>query len=169
MIQGLRQPLKQELRQSGALLFVTMAALLFTPSLFAQITIEQITPHRFPAALAPSSGNARIVVNYSGNLDSGTTATLIGNTYNAAEFRLSSDTSKTFTVNVYNGDDVPGVELKSFKFRYNNTTYNTFPTSGLPNPGSGSTVTVGIEVIFDSSINSDEYTPSFNIEVTEDP
>jgi len=152
----------------SAIVFIFCTWLGLNSTINAEILIQQTQGLQFPKALVASSGNARIVVKHNGQLGSSTTATIVGTNYNAGEYLLSSDTSNTFTVNITSDENIPGVQLKSFKFRYEGTTYKNFPASGLPNPGSGTVATLGVKVLYNTSIDLGEVQPSFTLTVTED-
>lgn len=149
--------------------FILLFGALFSASSHSETTITEINPHKFPDAISNPSQTARLRVTWKGELKAVRNTTVLGDLYNAGEFLLTSDSDKTFTVNMTNDADISGVTLKTFQFRYKNKTYTTFPVSGLANPGAGTTATVGMRILFTKDVPSGDIAPSYTITVTEDP
>jgi len=139
------------------------------PLAVAQITLIESERLQFPAATAsPSTGQMRLTPR--GKLRDVLNTEVVGTVYHNAEFRVSSDTDKTITIDIKDLADVPGVQLDDFRIRYRGKVYRDFPVSGLRNPGTnGRRVRVGIRVRFDSSVGGGEYLPSYDLTITEDP
>ncbi|TNC80627.1 MAG: hypothetical protein C9356_12970 [Oleiphilus sp.] len=135
---------------------------------YAQVWIQEVQSLSFPKALPSESGKKRIIVTHNGNLGGGTNATIVGTYYNEAEFIISSDSTNTITVDIQSNEDIAGVTLKGFKLRYEGVTYKSFPASGLPSPGSGTSAKLGMKVVYQRSVGEGEMHPSFVINVTED-
>lgn len=134
----------------------------------AEVWIQEVQSVAFPKVLSTGTGNSKIIVEYSGQLGSGTNATIVGANFNAGEYLLTSDTSNTFSINIVSDQNVSGVTLKTFKFHYEGITYKNFPVSGLPSPGSGKTAQLGLLVQYNASVGIGEVLPSFTITVSED-
>lgn len=155
------------LRRTIALSLLVFSFFLASP-VFAEITITEIRSHTFPDSLA-SDKTARLRVTWKNQLKGVRNTTVLGDYFNAGEFLLSSDSNKTFTVNMSNVADIPDVELKTFQFRYKNKTYTSFPVSGLPNPGSGTPAFVGMRILWKKTVEPGDIAPSYEITITEDP
>jgi len=134
----------------------------------AEVWIEEIQPAELPLALL-SNNKTKIVLKPNGNLGNGTSATLVGGTHIAGEYRISSDSNRPITINFTSDNSVANIVLKNFKARYNGTTYKTFPRSGLANPGlSGTNLTIGFTTVIGSGASEGGNELSYIIEVTED-
>ena len=135
----------------------------------SEVTITEITPHKFPDSVLNPSKTARLRVTWKGQLKGVRNTQVLGDVYNAGEFLIQSDTNNPITVNMTNVGDVPGAELRTFQFRYKNKTYTTFPVVGLDNPGAdGEIVQVGMRILFTKNTSTGDIAPSFDITITED-
>ena len=141
--------------------------LLHSSWLNAEITITEIVPHQFPDAVA-SSKTGKFRLTWKNQIKAIRNTQIIGDIHSAGEFLIQSDTSNPITVNMLNVGDVPGVELKTFQFRYKNKTYTSFPITGLDNPGSGETANVGMRILFTKDVNPGDISPSYEIIITEE-
>ena len=149
------------------LLFVL--AIFFVPnSAHSEIWIEEIQQAELPLALL-SSSKKKIILKQNNSLGASTTATIVGGQHYAGQYRINSDTSSTITINLTSNNNINHVLLKKFKLKYNGTVYNTFPVSGLINPGqSGKIIKVGFTTIITSGAPEGISQPSFTIDATED-
>lgn len=134
----------------------------------AGVSIEELAKHTFPDAVQSTNGRARIVLDAKGVLGGATTATLIGSDYHSGEYLLRSDSNETFSVNIYSNNDVRGVKLSQFSFRYRNKTYTQFPVRGLKSPGKHKVATIGMKVAFTQDLGPGDYYPSFVIDIEEE-
>jgi hypothetical protein len=133
----------------------------------AAVSINEVQQHQFPDAVA-SSKTGRLIVTWKGALGNVVNTQVVSDYWSNGEFVLQSDSSSTITVNIYSNQDIPGVTLKTIKFRYQGKTYKTFPVSGLPNPGPGSKARLGMRILFTKNVEPGQITPSYTIEVTDD-
>lgn len=134
---------------------------------YGQILITEVRSAELPATLLPSS-RSKIVMEYDGQLGSGTNADVLGSHMVSGHYRISSDTNSTISINIASNEDVPNIELKTFKIRYQGVTYKSFPATGLPSPGAGEDVYIGFTAIIRSGANEGESFPTFVFDVIEE-
>jgi hypothetical protein len=151
----------------GPYYLITLLTAMSLNTSFAAVSITEVQQHRFPDAVA-SSKTGKITLNWKGNVANVVNTQIVGDYWSSGEFVLQSNSSSTISINVYSNQDIPGVTLKTIRFRYKGKTYKTFPVSGLPNPGAGSNAQLGMRILFSKNVEPGEITPAYTIEVTED-
>ena len=142
------------------------ANLLFTRGIFfllwvlhalpaaAQITIVEVTQQEFPAVYQTDRGGA-IVMNWDSSIKSVRGLTLFGGFYSSAEFLISSDTNQQIDIDIIPSSS-PGVQIAIREVYYQNKVYRKLPVTRLDNPGSGSSLFVGMEVSIDANVTSED-------------
>lgn len=135
-------------------------------------SISQTTQLNFATLTKPSSGSQNLTVSTSNGV-SGTGTVLIG-TPVAGVYQITRGSlgTGTITIDIQNiNSGSAAVTLNSFKGLWgNNTTINSFPTSGLTRPagGGGTTLKLGATVTYTSSVPAGTViTPSFDIVLTQ--
>ncbi|WP_445946702.1 hypothetical protein [Shewanella sp.] len=128
--------------------WITFACLLFTATIFAEVSITEVQPLKFPSALMHFDKNTIVEVNWKGNIANSTNTTLLDSDYYQGRYLVTSDTSSLISLDVISLSNESFVDLKRIRIRYKNKTYNSFPVSGLANPGiKGEFIEVGAKLV----------------------
>lgn len=132
----------------------------------AQVTITEIQQQEFPAVYTPDR-TGRITMSWDGSIRSSTGVDLFGGFYSSAEFQLQSDTGQPIDIDIIPNQDIPGVTLSIVETRYLNKTYKKIPMVGVANPGSGTSLYIGMQLDVEPGVAPELIKPSFTVTVTE--
>ena len=94
-------------------------------------------------------------MNWDSSIKSVRGLTLFGGFYSSAEFLISSDTNQQIDIDIIPSSS-PGVQIAIREVYYQNKVYRKLPVTRLDNPGSGSSLFVGMEVSIDANVTSED-------------
>ncbi|WP_157608690.1 hypothetical protein [Shewanella violacea] len=134
----------------------------------AQITITEIQALKYPAVIKNLTGNTTVVINWKGQLGNATNATLFDNDYHQGRYLVTSDTSLPITIDFFQLSNETKINLKTFRLRYKNKTYKSFPVSGLTNPGvNGVYLDIGAKVVAGKKSIAGQKYPQYTLTIEE--
>ena len=107
-------------------------------------------------------------MNWKGGIGKATNSDLFDHIYHAGKYKIYSDTDKSIIINITYINNSSGIKLKSFKVRYKNKTYKSFPTSALKNPGTkGAIIKIGAKMVANKNTTSGSKQPQYLIQIDE--
>ncbi|MGF1762051.1 hypothetical protein [Aliivibrio kagoshimensis] len=134
----------------------------------AEIIIEEIQPLKFPSIIKNLGSSTIVLVNWKGGIGKATNSDFFDHIYHAGKYKIYSDTEKNITINITSINNNSGIKLKSFKVRYKNKTYKSFPTSALKNPGTkGATIKIGAKMVANKNTTPGSKQPQYLIQIDE--
>ncbi|MBL4828508.1 MAG: hypothetical protein JKY55_01225 [Aliivibrio sp.] len=135
---------------------------------YASVTIEEIQPIKFPSIIKNQNRSTIVLVNWKGNIGKATNSDLFDFVYHEGRYKVYSNTERPIVITVTSINNSPGIKLKSFKVRYKNKTYKSFPTAALVNPGSkGIVIKIGAKMVANKNTTAGSKQPQYLIQIDE--
>jgi hypothetical protein len=147
---------------------VILSCVLLAPVTYAEISISEVQPLKFPTALMHFNKNTVVEVNWKGEIGNSTNTTLLDDDYHQGRYLVTSDTNLPISLDFISLANEPFVDLNRLRIRYKNKTYTSFPVSGLANPGvNGEYVEIGAKLIANKKNSQGLKQPQYLLSIQE--
>ncbi|WP_417346272.1 hypothetical protein [Ferrimonas sp.] len=134
----------------------------------AKVWLTEIQSLTYPTAIKNNDKASRVVLTWKGGLGGSTNVELLDSYYHQAKYRIQSNSTRPITIDIANLGNEPRVNLRGFKVRYRNRTYNSFPVTNLDNPGrEGEEIWIGATIKAGKRAKPGLKLPAYWLEVTD--
>ncbi|WOT06664.1 hypothetical protein [Shewanella youngdeokensis] len=135
---------------------------------YAAITITELQPLKYPAAIKNIDKSTTVLVNWKGQLGGATNSVVLNNDYYQGKYLITSNTNRPITIELIQLGNENKIKLKTLRVRYKNKTYKSFPTVQLENPGiEGELIEIGAKVVAAKRATTGEKYPQYTLTIEE--
>jgi hypothetical protein len=135
---------------------------------YAEISMSEVQPLKFPTALMHLDRNTVVEVNWKGEIGNSTNTTLLDDDYHQGRYLVTSDTGSLISLDIVSLANEPFIDLNRIRVRYKNKTYNSFPVSGLANPGvNGEFIEIGAKAVAKKKASQGVKNPQYVLTILE--